>query len=363
VSSSPSTAPSVTLIVERNRTGHRLFYVRLLASAATARGDDVIVVLSPGDTASMEARLHLASLPDAVRVVEEDSLGLADVEALSHRYAADRVVLPDADRATMDLATRRGGWKGAGALSLLVMREAAQPGRFAMAQAVKGRLRQFLFIRASKLQNVRVCVLKSPTWSGSSRLVPAVDPISVEVDSDAVQALRAEWQLDSERRWFAVVGAVSARKNVDLVISALHQLPDQSVVGLVIAGSIEPETRALLQPLIQGLDATGVAVRVVDRLLTDGELDACVAVADVVVLAHSNEGPSGILGKAAALGTRVVAAGAESLRRDADAFPELASWTTLSAPALAVEFRRVLALPAPVPVLSIGTEAFTSALL
>ena len=100
-----------------------------------------------------------------------------------------------------------------------------------------------------------------------------------------------------------------------------------------------------------------------DRLLSDLELDAAIRRVDCVVLAHSNEGPSGLFGKAAAAGTRIVAAGAASLRADAGAIPEVAAWSPLDVVGLGAELDLARRKPRPDPIQGLSATDFCTALL
>ncbi len=137
----------------------------------------------------------------------------------------------------------------------------------------------------------------------------------------AVANLRREWDLDDSRYWFGIIGAIDERKNVSLVMAAAQGLPPGQV-GLLVAGRFSDATRESLREF--GAELPG-GVRLVDRVLTDEELDAAVAAVDCVVLAHSNEGPSGLFGKAVRAGTRILGAGAQSLRRDCEERPGMRS--------------------------------------
>jgi hypothetical protein len=121
--------------------------------------------------------------------------------------------------------------------------------------------------------------------------------------------------------------------------------------------------RNRLPELEQQLTESGIALVVHDRLLNDLELDSLVCAVDCVVLAHSNEGSSGVMGKAAAVGTRIAAAGAQSLKVDCRAAPQIAAWSSLKGP----DLHRLLAdsssLESPTPSISSSARDFASALL
>jgi hypothetical protein len=87
-------------------------------------------------------------------------------------------------------------------------------------------------------------------------------------------------------------------------------------LGLLVAGMVDSEVLAQLEADNDDLKRAGHKIVIVNRLLTDAEIDCAVAASDVVVVAHSNEGPSGLLLKSKAIGTTVFAAGALSLRQD-----------------------------------------------
>lgn len=352
---------NLTLIVEKNSSGHRLYYVRLLAAAAAERGDCVRIALSAGQIRSNEIEIHLANLPKNVAIVFYHDFDLASVSRVSRELNASTVVVPDGDSFAMDLA-RFGRWTGSGQLSVLIMREIGQPTRVPGAQYLKTKLRLHLFRKAARLSNVKICVLKPANWAALSEFHPAVDPITFAASDEDVEGVRRNWGLVGDRYWFAVLGAISARKNVDVLANALRQTAPNRL-GLLVAGHCDKATLERMKEPLAKLSVAGAKTVVVNRLLTDLELDAAVRGADCLVLAHSNEGPSGMLGKAAAAGTRVVAAGALSLRDDIDLLPHMAAWVPLEITALASALNVALDLPRPSPVLQVSAIGFTEALL
>lgn len=350
------------LIVEQNSTGHRLFYARLLVDAAVERGAAVSLLLDRDGDRTAEA-IHLASLPDRVRVLRDRILAVEDIESLSRDEAATRTVVPDGDRFALRLAQRR-SWNGAGRLTVLIMRERAQPRRVGassrMVAAIRSSLRTIAFKRVAAMRAVDLRVLKSAGWAGKASFVPAIDPVKYAADPQSIARFRALHDLGDDRYWFAVLGAISARKNLDLVLQAIDGV--KAPWGLLVAGSIEEDVADAVKERLGALVQDGKAV-VIDRLLTDEELDAAVAAVDCVVLAHSNEGPSGLLGKAAAAGTRVVGAGAQSLRHDLGALPGLGDWADLSRVSLTRLLDQASLLPRPQGLLDVGSSRFTDALL
>jgi hypothetical protein len=350
-----------TLIVEKNASGHRLYYVRLLAAAAHVRGDRVTIVLNSAQAGAPEIDVHLNRLAEDIQVLFVEEFDVASVAELARAHGASLTVVPDGDLFAIDLG-RVGRWEGGGRLSVLVLREIAQPTRVPGLQLLKTRVRLHFLRRAGRLSGVTVTLLKPITWSGSSAFATATDPVSSVATGDAVSQLRDTWGLDRERYWFGVLGAISARKNLDIIANALTIAPTDRV-GLLVAGEVDEETVERVEPALAQLRASGVRTVVVNRLLEDWELDASVLAIDCVVLAHSNEGPSGLFGKAAAAGTRIVAAGAQSLRRDCAALPDISTWVHLETSCLSEALCSAVEAPRPGPVPGLGSDNFAQAML
>lgn len=346
------------LIVEPNPTGHRLFYVRLIARAAHSRGDHVAIVL--GREVDLDAeRIHLGQLPEGVAILRSPAGSIVELADLAARLDVDIVVVPDGDRLALQLATRL-RWSATAQLNLLVMRESAQPSSLAFMTKIKSFIRTTAFSRVAAMRQVRLVILKSAAWHGKSRFRVAIDPVQLTLTPGAAADFRRRHKVDGDRYWFGVVGAISSRKNLPLIMEALESHTRSS--GLIVAGQLDDDVSPEVRRKLIALAERGLAV-VVDKLLTDEELDAAVAATDCIVLAHSNEGPSGLLGKAAAIGTRIVAAGAESLRIDLQALPALGEWVPLNVQALSSAFDRAASLPAPSSALDESSEAFTMAML
>ncbi|RWZ68634.1 glycosyltransferase [Labedella populi] len=354
-------APPHTVIVEDNVTGHRLYYVRILADAAVREDRRVSVVLPAAHREREEIALHLSELDERIELRYVSDPEIADTARLSYELRADLTVVPDADRMAATVGLRH-AWRGRGTLSLLIMRDVGQPSRLPGVQTAKTLLRSALFVSASSVGNVRVSVLKPSGWAGRSILPTASDPVTLTAGTDDVLATAAAWGVEPGRYWFAVLGAIAPRKNVGLIARALTGITERPI-GLLIAGLIEPQARLEIDREIERLSASGVRVVMVDRLLTGLELDSAVTFADCVVLAHSNEGPSGLFGKAAAAGTRIVAAGAASLRHDAAEAGDGADWVPLTEQSLAEALRAASMKPRPPASGTPAVDRFVTALL
>ncbi|WP_370248085.1 hypothetical protein [Nocardioides sp.] len=351
------------VVVELEGTGHRLSYVRLLLEESLARGHETVLVLPPAWATLPEAGplvRDLARLPGEPRVTvvtASDLRHLDEEPFLAGDAGADRlVVIPDADRHL----SGRGLWRLARRhrLSLLLMRgrpEGARPrdrARFLVKRVLAGVLRA---------RGHRVVVL-------ASFLAPAApgrvaDPVVLHDDPDTRAQLAGELALDAERRWLGVFGALDRRKNLETVVAALTAgALDPDRHGLVLLGQVRPEYAGTLEGLVTRLDRHGVAVRSVPGFTSPERLDAAIALVDAVVVAYSNAGPSGIAARAAALGTRVLAAGSPTLREDAERVPDHVRWDELTPEGLVRLVQDTAGLPRPVPLPS-GSTAFGDALL
>ncbi|WP_225214525.1 hypothetical protein [Cellulomonas avistercoris] len=156
-----------------------------------------------------------------------------------------------------------------------------------------------------------------------------------------------------------VVGHITRRKNLDLIARALCLTP--SVTALVVGGKFEPGELERCQESLAQLSDSGTTVHIVDRSLEDSELAWLIERTAVVVVAHSSEGPSGILGMCAAIGTPVAAAGARSLRGDVRRL-RCGTWSRLDELSLAEGIQAAERMR-PTPALLAGSADFARAML
>ena len=162
------------------------------------------------------------------------------------------------------------------------------------------------------------------------------DPDLCSAHSRDRVAIRAELGLARERQLVGIYGVITVGKNPALVWEALQ-------VGgidadLLLAGSLTPEIAdwaRSVAPTVHG----EVIVR--EGFLPDDELDKLVATANVVPLAMTHNGPSGIMGKALAAGVPVVTAGSKVRARELVA-TDAGEVAELTRDGLAAAIKRVL---------------------
>lgn len=347
------------LVVERNPDGHRLYYVSLLVSAAIEDGNEVFVATTERAVNSSEWRVHVGPLASGASVHQVTDFSLEAIGELSRDLEIDHVVVPDGDSCAYEIA-RMGRWPGHGTIAILVMREMGQPARVPGLAMVKTIAKRIALHRANRTSRVQIRVLKSSAWRGRSALPVSRDPVSL-IGDETVGEKPAN-VLPSGIFWFGVVGNVDPRKNLPMVASAIASLNVKDV-GLVVAGQLRDSVLESAEGSFQRIRAMGGRVVVIDRLLEEAEFDQIITELDCVVLAHSNEGPSGILGKAMAAGTRIVAAGAATLRADCKNIGPGAEWTPLDERLLGASLGRAVRSPCPTPSTSASTREFTSGLL
>ncbi len=139
----------------------------------------------------------------------------------------------------------------------------------------------------------------------------ARDPEICTAHSRDRDALRRELDLPADRRLVGIFGGIGPRKNAKLVFEAMQVTGIDA--DLLLAGGVDPEVWAWIDSLPPE-DRARVIVR--DGFLSNELLDKLVAASDVAPIALTNNGPSGIMGKASAAGVPVVSAGSEVRARE-----------------------------------------------
>ncbi|CAM3594285.1 hypothetical protein SMNI109538_02205 [Smaragdicoccus niigatensis] len=126
--------------------------------------------------------------------------------------------------------------------------------------------------------------------------------------------------LESGRIWVGILGHISERKNPDLIIRAMLGL-QCGEFGLMVAGSMTQVVADKCEPLLRAFQDQGGAVVRIDGYLDNETFDRALESVDVTVIAHSNEGASGILGRSLAVGVLPIVAGPPGLKRYIRNFP------------------------------------------
>ncbi|MCC4266749.1 hypothetical protein [Microbacterium schleiferi] len=309
----------MVIVVEPNHTGHRMQYARWLYDWCLAEGKRFALATASKALVSDEFQARFADVPHpaVVDLGVRQHVGtlryqlwvLQCLRQVLKEHPEARVLLPEGDKTlallwTLGRASRRVG--------VLVMRVPGPGG------GLGSRLKRTVVSLSSQGGRVRVLAPSRPpadnyVWRGFQA---APDPVELthRADSGTPGFLEPVVGSSDGRVWIGLLGALNARKNVTRVLDAAAAIEDPQRIGVLLAGRVAPAYSAELAVSLDAARARGVTVHLEDRFLTDAELDFAIAAVDVAVTAYSHDAPSGIFGKAASVGTYVVAAGNQSLR-------------------------------------------------
>jgi glycosyltransferase involved in cell wall biosynthesis len=170
-----------------------------------------------------------------------------------------------------------------------------------------GFVKRLLIQLAMLDRRLSLYVLVPPGASSTSPLPHVEDPVEISADAFDRSEIRRTLALQAESL-VAIIGRIDERKNVPLAVEAMRLVVPRVSAQLIVAGVISPG-------IVDFLDrqrASAPWVHVDNRYLSNAEFDEYIAAADVILAAYENRaGSSGVLSRAAALGTPVVAANIE----------------------------------------------------
>ena len=348
------------LVLEPDLYGHKFDYTRYLMNQALADGHEVFAAVQPHKTGGRRDRELREQYGSHIRYVEvtDRQVVLSTLRDVMNRgeFWTD-VVVPSGDLLIKELALlplRRLPFGHETRLRCLFMRP-----------PVAGLVSYRNYQKILALKSAR----RHPGCSVACLVGPGMRTHGGDVVPDPIEILGSGHQLPPELCWldpavfwFGVVGTIYPRKNPFLVAKALAAGSHSQSVGLVIAGPWDDQIWRRRQEISRILTSVGNSnYAFINRGLTDEEVDSLIAFLDAVVIAHTNEGSSGILGRASALGTRIVAAGATSLRQDAEVVG--GQWSRLRPDALKKACLRSVESPKPDPNPAATAEDFATSLL
>lgn len=347
------------LIVEPYFTGHRLYYVALLLKELISRGEDVTLLTTSTAVGSAEWQVHLSAMTPTVIERPLEAFTLTDIAAVSESVGSNLTIIPNADAELLPVITQ--GWRGPGVLKLLVMRaQSAQPGPpFPKLRPLKTLVKRALIKFADLRSGVDVYALRNPLSPAGRVLNWVPDPIVLNCTPQQQKKLTEQLDAHGSRYWFGVFGAICQRKNLPLIAEAIT---NQQGCGLLIAGSVEDDVVQESAPFLEAFVANGGAVVQLPGPLTNDEFDSAIATVDCVVVAQSEEGSSSIVLRAAALGTRLIVAGAKSLKKDASYLPQHAEWCPLDVDAVRTAMGQAHFGPQPTCGVRLNTDQFARSL-
>jgi glycosyltransferase involved in cell wall biosynthesis len=311
----------MTVLVEPHPSGHRFQAVANVALLA-AGTSDVVLLTSAGATASEEFATYLADVPIKVEERFADILPPTREQAraiaqLCRAGDVATVVLMDADQ-----ALKRWWFVAPRELRRLPRRPRVvfmltrYPARLSLTDRTGWKLRisKAILVLAAmaggRLHRVAGFAGREDLTRGWL-VKRARDPASCLAHSRDRARLRAELGLPPARKLVGIFGVLTDRKHAPLVLSAIEA--SGCAADLVLAGRVKPDVAAWLDTLP---DAVCSKVIVRDGFLPNPTLDALIASVDAVAIVMTNNGPSGIMGKALAAGVPVVSAGSTVRARE-----------------------------------------------
>ena len=341
-----------TVLVEPDPSGHRFQAVANVALRAQRDGDDVVLLTSRGAVTGDAFKVYLSEVPlEAVEVFDEvyppTAAMLEQVVGRCRQDDVRTVVVMDADqslkrwwllapRAFRPLGKKR---------PQVVFFYTRYPARVPLDDRVQLKLRVTKSVLTAVTMATRT-LDRAAGFAGRDDMHKgwlvkrARDPEICGFHSSQRAELRTELGLPQDRRLVGIVGLISERKNARLVLESMQLVGVDA--DLLLAGVIEPEVKAWIDGLP---DEDRARVHTFDGFLDNTLLDKLIAAVDVAPIALTNNGPSGIMGKALAAEVPVVTAGSRVRARELLATDggELAELTPES---LGAAIRRVLDRPA-----------------
>jgi len=315
---------TVTVIVEPDPSGHRYQAVANVAAVANETGD-VVLLTSKGAASSEQFDVYLSetkllAVEEVFDEVYPPTRQMADaVAAQARTLDVSTAVVMDADQSLKKwFYVARTAFKGLGRRKpRVVFMLTRYPAKLKLTDTVGWKLRipkATLAVAAMATGTLHhVAGFAGREDMAKGWIVRRTrDPEICSAHSRDRVAIRAELGLPQDRRIVGVFGLLTERKNAPLVLDSLKAagLDD---VDLLLAGSVQPEVHAWLDALPEA-DRRRVIVQ--DGFLTNELMDKLVAAVDACPIALTNNGPSGIMGKASAAEVPVVTAGSEVRARE-----------------------------------------------
>ncbi len=312
----------ITVIVEPDPRGHRFQAVANVAAVA-GRASDVVLLTSAGAADEPSFGVYLADAPVEVLpvfdAIQPTTAALLDaVVAIARERSVERVVVMDADQSLKRwwLDAPR-AFRGLGPRKPeVVFMLTRYPARLRLDDLTGWRLRvpkATLAVAAMATGSLhRVAGFAGREDMSRGWIVKRTrDPDICSAHSRDRARLRAELGLPADRGLVGIFGVIGERKNAPMIWEAMQRRRIDA--DLVLAGGVQPEVEAWLE----SVPPSPLGRIIVNKGFLDNDLlDKYVAAADVVPLALTNNGPSGIMGKALAAGVPVVTAGSTVRARE-----------------------------------------------
>lgn len=352
------------LIADTEFTGHHLVFIRLLVDAWTATGGQAVLALPPSIEQTPEWNLHLAGASTQFTLGPEiRSLTVRNLRKLAGGTQADLLVLPNGDRGLAGIALCAPFGIGISVRGLIMADPRSERPK-SLVRRLKLFTKRVLLARANRMKSVRCFWLCSPAdWSQAEEYhVP--DPVILD-GIDTRTPLLDRLERLPPKYWFAMVGVIDRWKNPLTVVQAMQNICRDGThdFGVMVCGSVREDIAPELFASLRQLEESGIDVFALDRTLSNEEMNQVVRRADAVVLAYSTHATTSTLGKAAALGTQIVAVGSGAFQKHATAVQQEALTGRLDRGTLERLLVTAVTLASPQPRQLAGPAEFANRLL
>lgn len=356
------------VIAERNPSGHRLLYLRLLIQGCGALHCRPVLIVRPEVTESSEFSKHLRDLEGEFDLISYSSeWSLRQLQMVASQSGARLLVLPDGNLYALEAALHPGP-KLNFVTRLLVMRDPRWEFEGPRVPPLRSLAKERVLRLAEKRAGVELFWLREP-GAVSELEKHANDPVILDGTPAELaaegDALRRRLGMSRQVFWYGLTGVLSDAKISLPLMEGIRiaSLLADAPIGLALIGPVVRHSKWPTSGILSALPDS-VPVVIDDRLLSNREVGAAICSLDCVIAAYSKNiyGPSSIVGKAVALGVKSVTAASPSTRRMSDQMTGMKN-VPLTAHALGIALDRARNCSGPPKRLDVGHEQFVSALL
>lgn len=313
-------------VFEPGHSGHLFAFVRLLIEECARRGWEALLITTRSAVDSEEYGMHLGDIQAQFSVAFVPVEWKArDVHRVAKANSVTRIVVPHGDVAIFPLAVAN-LMSNRIPITALIMRDP----RWNSGSLSLSRCKGFIKLAALRLVDCMVWCnivwLRESTFAGPARYRYVRDPFIASGTMSQIRAMAHTRSLTiragDDRYWLLVTGAISGRKNLRMILSALAIAGRSGrEYGLWIFGPIKADAGISEDGVKRFAEEHGLHTIVENRHISNFEMNVAVAAVDAIVMAYSSHSPNSTMGKAAHLGTRAIVAGPPSVQRFARSIP------------------------------------------
>ena len=293
-------------VIEHGHTGHRLFFAVLLANGLAAAGYRTQLITSATASQSPQFAEYGTRLDSAVNlcvdVTQPDLKASVETYAEQSRWA----IALDGEA----LIYQRGLPAMRRNVIALVLHS---PDLYPLRPGFK-RMAKSSLLRRAQRRGILTVSLASPSVVLARRPNTVPDPSPFSLLSPDLA--HEEPRLPGGTEWIGIFGGMTARKGSMALLRAVAASGRRDLGVSMIGPWTDPADKA---QAINFATAGSIPLRLRDSYVSTEQLRQEMLAVDAVAVLNSNEGSSGVFLGSCSLDLPVLAAGSESLRRDAHA--------------------------------------------